>query len=207
MTKNGDIIELAPVELLRRHDPDLRLTRYFEILKAENQKINLVSRETIDSGLEILAAESLLPFDQIERQPFRNYLDIGSGGGLPAFPILLTKPIEKATLVERVSKKSLALGRIVRGLYMDSTSVEIVEGNFEELSFEGQFDLVTLRLVALTKRVLKKIDSVLASSGIFIYYAAASDLETPKSMSCVTYCYKTSVDAPTKSFTICRKIV
>lgn len=206
MDDSRKTIELVPVELLTRRDPEGRLSRYYDLLRAENRKINLVSRETIDSGLETLAAESLLPFEYLPEKNYQNYLDIGSGGGFPAFPVILTKDISHASLVERTSKKAQALKRIAGGpLSGSSTAVDIVDGNFEDLQFDARHDLVTLRLVTLTRKLLKKIESVMAENAIFIYYATPDADCKSESMSGITYCYHTSVDAPTKSFTIFRK--
>jgi len=42
----------------------------------------------------------------------------------------------------------------------------------EEIKFSGQkFDLITMRLVRLDRRLLKRILSLLADDGCFIYYA------------------------------------
>ncbi len=51
---------LDPESLLKGLDPEKRLSRYFELLVAENKRVNLVSRETIQSGLPKLAANLLI---------------------------------------------------------------------------------------------------------------------------------------------------
>jgi 16S rRNA (guanine527-N7)-methyltransferase len=159
---------LDPESLLKGLDPEKRLSRYFELLVAENKRVNLVSRETIQSGLPKLAAESLLPFESVHPTKVANHLDIGSGGGFPAFPILLTQEIQNATLVERTQKKAAALRRMLRGLSVDAN---IIERSFEELSLAANFDLITIRLVKLTPKIYTKVLAALKPGGTLVYYA------------------------------------
>ncbi len=168
-------------EQLERLDPDNNLLGYFELLTDENSRLNLVSRETarVDRsadtsagrfpGLTELAVESLLPFDRIPANAVRNYLDIGSGGGFPSIPILLTRSIEQVCLVERTRKKAGALRRMLQAL---DRSVRIEPTDFAEVKFGPQkFDLITMRLVRLDDRLLRKIAGLLADDGLFVYYA------------------------------------
>ncbi|NOY89412.1 MAG: hypothetical protein GXO93_08520, partial [FCB group bacterium] len=107
MIKEQKIISFDFSDIIKKYDIENQLKTYFDILQKENEKVNLVSRETINkNGLDILAAESLFPFEFIETPSFACYLDIGSGGGFPALPILMGSNIKKAVLVERTLKKA-----------------------------------------------------------------------------------------------------
>ncbi|MGH8014921.1 MAG: 16S rRNA (guanine(527)-N(7))-methyltransferase RsmG [Candidatus Zixiibacteriota bacterium] len=185
--------------ILFKYDPGSKLKQYFDLLEVENTKINLVSRETSRTDLERLAAESLLPFETIDSPSFENYLDIGSGGGIPAFPIIMCLEIEKSTLVERTQKKAAALKRISDQL---GVPTKVSGGNFEDSKFDGKFDLVTLRLVKLTNQLLKKIAALLALNGIFIYYSEYNDDSAKLSLSKTVYYYNTSQDTPPKNFSV-----
>ncbi len=180
-------ISYNPQEIIAKFDPDNLLINYFNLLIKENKKINLVSRETvggvlINSGesshsearnqyyaLFQLAAESLLPFMTIKVSDNIAYLDIGSGGGFPAIPIILTQNLSKASLVERTQKKAGALRRMLLAL---KKRVDIYPVSFENYKAEKEsFDLITLRLVKLTKPMLSEILSLLSPKGTFIYYS------------------------------------
>ena len=231
-----------PSELLRRLDPANKLDQYFQLLLQENEKINLVSRETgigkvaTDGAvrcphltaskikecrvgapdttltgnasfikLKKLAAQSLLPFEKIDIDEIDNYLDIGSGGGFPAIPILLTRRINQTCLlVERTRKKAGALRRILLALDIKAT---IIDQSFEETSFEPAFDLITLRLVKLTPQLFERIFSVLKPGGNFVYYAAPDFDLTGKGADSVTFYHSTSSGEATGRFTIFRKKV
>ncbi len=161
-----------PIEVLEKYDPHGRLDQFYQLLLQENQRINLVSRETSKAGLielRKLAAQSLLPLEKVAPAKIDNYLDIGSGGGFPAIPILLTHPaISSCTLVERTQKKAKALHRIVFGLDLNAS---VISDNFEDLSLKPIYDLVTLRLVKLTPKLLRRVLTVLTPEGCLIYYS------------------------------------
>jgi 16S rRNA (guanine527-N7)-methyltransferase len=207
-------ITYDPVELLKRFDPQNKLERYYQVLLQENEKINLVSRETggarfmnkdIFTGLKKLAAQSLLPFEKTNIAEIDNYLDIGSGGGFPAIPILLTRKINQTCLlVERRKKKAGALRRILLALDIKAT---IIDRSFEETSFEPVFDLITLRLVKLTPQLFNRIFFLLRPGGYFVYYAAPDFDLTGKSADGVTYHHSISFGEATGRFTIFRKKV
>jgi 16S rRNA (guanine527-N7)-methyltransferase len=157
-------------QLLNKYDSQKRLDLFFSHLSRENKRINLVSRETIAGDrLVQLAAESLAVFETIPTAGVETYLDIGSGGGFPSIPFLLTHPIARAVLVERTQKKASALRRILLALGIEAT---ILATTFETTSFREEFDLVTLRLVRLTQPLLAAIMAAVKPGGRFLYYAA-----------------------------------
>jgi len=181
MSERAEIVRYTVPELLGRQDPDDKLLAYFELLVQENQRLNLVSRETGFAcsaetetparfpGLAELAVESLIPFDLIPPRSYQNYLDIGSGGGFPALPIIRTREIGQVCLVERTRKKAAALRRILQAL---DRPARIEPTDFSEIKFgEERFDLITMRLVRLEPPLLKKIAKLLTDDGTFIYYS------------------------------------
>ncbi|MEA1980280.1 MAG: RsmG family class I SAM-dependent methyltransferase, partial [candidate division Zixibacteria bacterium] len=81
------LLFINPKEILSKYNLTDKVETYFQLLKKENRNLNLVSRETIESGLVELAAESIYPLEYIQNNNIDNYLDIGSGGGFPSIPI------------------------------------------------------------------------------------------------------------------------
>jgi len=205
MIENSEIISFDFSDIIKKYDIENQLKTYFDILKKENEKINLVSRETIGSnGLDILAAESLLPFEFIGTTSFTNYLDIGSGGGFPALPIVMSTTINNVLLVERTQKKAAALKRIIKDLEFESQRINVIDKTVEECSFDLSFDLITLRLVKLTAKLYKFIMSLLKKNGVFIYYASP-DITKNSKIKGITYYYNSTNQNIQKSFTIFTK--
>ena len=180
-----------------------RLEQFYHVLRNENEKLNLVSRETIETGLPQLVAESLLPLHHLPKERFTNYLDIGSGGGIPSIPIILTKKIFIPTLVERIGKKAKSLERMSTALSLEN--VEIRNLTLEDIKFKKKFDLISMRLVKLTDKLLKIIIQNLADDGIFLYYFKPEFEMEKFSCSTVTYSYSTGLKTPDKYFSVITK--
>ncbi len=195
-------IHLDIGKLLEKYDHN-KIEAYYTSLKSENEKLNLVSRETIESKLPQLVAESLLPFEQIEKKSYLNYLDIGSGGGLPSIPIMLTHNIENSILTERIGKKADSLVRMKESLSLENLTV--FSKQVEECKFEKQFDLITMRLVKLNNRLLIKISKILSKDGLFIYYHKPEFEVSDKSLSVVTYSYSSGPNSVDKYFSLISK--
>lgn len=201
MPENQPVI-ISSSELIAKYNLSEKIITYFQLLKNENRIHNLVSRETIKSGLADLAAESIYPLEHVPEQNYNNYLDIGSGGGFPSIPLILTERIKKASLVDRRQKKSGALRRMLLEM---SFRVEIYTDSFEQIQFPQSFDLITMRLVKLNKTMLSKIMNLLNNNGIFIYYSVPEfDLDN-SGLTHVTHCYATQSNSPLKSFTMLKK--
>jgi hypothetical protein len=147
-------------ELLAKYDPKGKLESYHDLLMAENQRVNLVSRETTREDFERLIAESLLPLE-ILTSGFGSYLDIGSGGGFPAVPILMT---------ERVVGESILLERgvfLIPDIFLNSGGVtasyfEWVK-NLSHISFarmtKRQQEISNRRIVEMMEKVTKRLIS------------------------------------------------
>ena len=180
-----------------------RLNQFYQILKSENEKLNLVSRETIENGLPQLVAESLLPLQYLPKKRFTNYLDIGSGGGMPSIPIILSKKVFIPILVERIWKKAKSLETMSTALALEN--LEIRNLTLEDIKFKKKFDLITMRLVKPTDKLLKIIYQNLSDDGVFLYYFKP-ELDLKKySLQSVTYSYATSPKTSDKFFSVITK--
>jgi 16S rRNA (guanine527-N7)-methyltransferase len=124
-----------------------RLTRYLELLVEANEVVNLVSRRASTEDLighvsDSLAALGLVPDDR----PLR-LLDVGSGGGFPAIPILLCRNNLTSVLVEATAKKTAFLKEACSSLGL---TAEVANARFPD-SFPKRmppFHLMTSRAVA-----------------------------------------------------------
>ena len=201
MFPESNKIEFDIETVIHKYVPKIKLELYYRELMAANRKVNLVSRETTLLDFNRLAAESLLPLEIIKSEKsVENYLDIGSGGGFPAIPLIMTGKINRAVLVERTAKKAAALQKILKALTLEA---EVIPGNFEELTFKKPFELITLRYIKLTDALLKKIFINLATGGFFVYYSA-TELETYKDLA-RTHTYTSPQGTVIKSLTLYQK--
>ncbi len=174
------------------------IDRYWDILSQENKKVNLVSRETGAQEFRRMAAESLLPFTQLI-PPYESYLDIGSGGGLPAIPILLSGTVSGPTfLFERTQKKAIALSWIVSALAIKKVTVR--PESFGEKPVVEKFALVTLSYVSLTQQLLNSISAILKPGGVLVYYSRP-DFSTT-GLTFMTFSYSHSASNTHKRFSL-----
>lgn len=206
MTQNPTL-DFSQEKLLSQFDGDTSLQEFFDLLMAENQRINLVSRETNQNDLRRLSAESMVPMGQSGASSFQRYLDIGSGGGFPAIVILLAARagalhIDHSVLMERRQRRAEALERIVRKLNLPA---QISPLDFIPGVPGGKFDLITLRYVKLTPSLWRLISNTLTDSGCFVYYSKPEFEIDSSQFSTTIQPFTLNGAEPVKNYTIVRK--
>jgi 16S rRNA G527 N7-methylase RsmG len=86
-----------------------------------------------------------------------------------------------------------------------NTNVEIIDKTYEDVELGRQFDLITLRLVKLTNRLLLKILSNLKKNGVFLYYSDNNIENIENKCSSINHSYTTTPNFPDKFFCVIRK--
>lgn len=131
-----------------------QLYAFLDVLYEANETTNLTAiRDEQEAWMRhIFDALTLLPVlseaQPVEGQPLR-VCDVGSGGGVPAFPLAIVRTDVHFTLIEATGRKADLLNSFVKKLALKN--ITIVNGRAEQLgAFEtGQlrdaFDLVTAR--------------------------------------------------------------
>jgi len=152
------------------------LGSYVALLAKWNAKINLTALAvnepdagTIDRLIiePLIASKLIRPEDELS-------LDVGSGGGSPAIPLVLCCPTLRMTLVESRGRKAAFLREALRHLGVNSARVE--NCRVEELAvrsdFVGAVDLVTIRAVRIDDALLTRLTGLLSSSGRIFSFGA-----------------------------------
>lgn len=139
------------------------LESFSALLKKWNAVQNLVSRETENAlwSRHILDSLQVMP---LLRPDDRRFLDVGSGGGLPALPLAIALKGGPAwlTLVEPIGKKVAFLRQVIRelGLAADVHAGRTDSFDSRETSTEGAnagFDVITSRALAALPLLLELI--------------------------------------------------
>ena len=127
-------------------ETSFRLERFEELVRAENERQNLVAPSTLaDFAVRHIADGAQL----VGLAPARaSWCDIGSGAGLPGIviailtgaPVILVEPRRLRADFLRRTKAELSLDR-----------VEVIEAKAENVT--GQFDVITARAVAETGKL------------------------------------------------------
>lgn len=159
------------------------LEAYYRLLAKWNAKVNLTAFQLTEEGedaaidrllIEPVAASAYIPATAT------TLLDVGSGGGSPAIPMLLARPALRLQMVEAKTRKAVFLKEAIRILGLTGSTVEA--SRFEELlsnpSFLGAYDVVSLRAVRVDPATLSIVQAFLKQGGqLFLFRTiAGSDL-------------------------------
>lgn len=141
------------------------LESYLAFLLERNATLNLVSARSADP--ETLAAAHL--FDALCGLPFLpprgaalRLLDLGSGGGFPAVPLLLVRRDIEGTLVDSVGKKCAFLSEAGKHLAL---TLCVVRARFPDsfpMATTGPYDVLTTRAVGSAGKLVRTARGVLA---------------------------------------------
>lgn len=156
---------------------------FLDLLLGANVGVNLVSRK--EAVPEVLVKRHLL--DALEALPLlpaagarrTRLLDIGSGGGFPAIPLLLARPDLEGVLVESVGKKARFLAEAIGALGLTARVVNArFPGPALELMKEASpCDLLTSRAVAGAGELVRAARPVLARGAVALLWTTEPLLE------------------------------
>lgn len=153
------------------------LESYLAFLLERNAEVNLVSARSAD--LETLGADHLfdallgLPFLPPPRNPPIRLLDVGSGGGFPAVPLLLARRDLEGTLVESVGKKCRFLDEAARRLAL---TARVVNARFPasfSMATNGPFDVFSTRAVGSAGKLVRAARGLLAPGARALLWTTA----------------------------------
>jgi 16S rRNA (guanine527-N7)-methyltransferase len=159
--------------------PDLgaKLEVYYRLLTTWNNKINLTGLELTDptpETLDRLLIEPLVAARQVPASATR-MIDIGSGGGSPAIPLVLAASSLRVLMVESKIRKSVFLREAIRSLGL--TGSDVATARFEELlarpDLHESHDVLTIRAVRIETRVLMSLQAFVRPGGhLFLFRGA-----------------------------------
>ncbi|UFH55379.1 16S rRNA (guanine(527)-N(7))-methyltransferase RsmG [Spirosoma sp. KNUC1025] len=141
------------------------LTKYFPRLTAEqkerfaaldglyrdwNAKINVISRQDIDSLYEKHVLHSLSIGKIVQFKPGTEILDVGTGGGFPGIPLAILFPMADFHLVDSIGKKIKVVQEVSDALGLKNVKAEQIR--VEQLN--TTYDFVVSRAVTRLKPFL-----------------------------------------------------
>ncbi|HHW61989.1 MAG TPA: 16S rRNA (guanine(527)-N(7))-methyltransferase RsmG, partial [Syntrophomonadaceae bacterium] len=127
---------------------EINVNQFKEILLAENQKHNLISRRSSGEDVNMHIKDSLAILDYYSLADSR-IVDIGTGAGFPGLILALACRDSAFTLIESDLKKSQFLSKLTAELQLEH--VEVLRLRAEEAGrneLRGSFDYCTCRAVA-----------------------------------------------------------
>ena len=159
------------------------LETYYQLLTKWNAKINLtafrLTPEGDDAAVDRLLIEPVVAARYVPENA-RTLLDAGSGGGSPAIPLKLARPMLDLTMVESKARKAAFLREVVRELGLANAFVET--SRFEELASrpgsEASTGLLTIRAVRLEPKLVKSMKRLLQSGGRVMTFQPSPDAQS-----------------------------
>lgn len=126
-----------------------RLGRYVELVAAWNSKIDLTAARHAQEQVQVLLADAMVLAEQSIVPSRARVVDIGSGAGAPAIPLVLIRDDLAVCLVE-AKQRRVAFLNIVVGILGLEKSVEVLPMRIDPANarVEGQpFDVAISRAV------------------------------------------------------------
>ena len=119
----------------------------FEYMVEYNKNVNLTSITEFDDVIVKHFIDSVLPFKMLGISGNESIIDVGTGAGFPALPLLICYPDLKATLCDSLAKRCTYLELACNKI---GVNAEIIHARSEELGRKRreQYDIATARAVA-----------------------------------------------------------
>lgn len=155
-----------------------RLIRYGELLLEANRRFNLTAAATPELLVPHLADSlTVLPY---VGAPF---VDVGSGGGLPAIPLAIAGDLP-VTMIEATNKKAGFLREVLAALGLAGTVVVArAELAGHDPVLRGRFMSATARAVSSAPTVLELVMPLLAEGGVAVLQRSAMSQEERRAAS------------------------
>lgn len=145
-------------------------------LQAYCQKVNLTAIRDREGIIEKHLIDSVLPLTFMDLPGDPLCLDIGTGAGFPAVPMMILRRDLEFTLLDAQRKRTDYLTQLVDRLGLKA---EIIHGRAEELGrqprYRHRYDMVTARAVADPVTLLGYAGPLLKKGGVFIAMRGSRD--------------------------------
>lgn len=136
---------MAGIAINERQSEQFR--KLFEFMVEYNKKVNLTSITEFGDVITKHFIDSVLPFSRLGITGAETLIDVGTGAGFPALPLLIVYPNLKATLCDSLAKRCTYLELACEEL---GVKAEVIHARGEELgrTRREKYDLATARAVA-----------------------------------------------------------
>lgn len=156
-----------------------QLIQYISLLYRWNQTYNLTAIRDIEKMIAYHLIDSLAVLSHLKNNNITKLADIGTGAGLPAYPLAIANPEMKVFLVEANHKRIAFLRQVVIELKLDN--VEIVHCRVELAKLSAQPDGIISRafseikeFISLSKHLGGENCKFFAMKGVYPYEEIAS---------------------------------
>lgn len=149
-----------------------RFERYFELLTHWNEKMNLTALTEPEDVASKHFADSLLGAELIKRGA--ECIDIGTGAGFPAIPLMIMRDDITMTLLDALNKRLVFLNEVCIELGLHATIVHArAEDAAHDAHHRARYDAALSRAVAPTSALIEMSVPFLKTGGAALMYKGA----------------------------------
>ena len=151
------------MELINKYFPNLtadqrdKFGQMGELYEYWNARVNVISRQDIDTLYERHVLHSLGIAKVQEFRPGTAILDVGTGGGFPGVPLAIMFPEAQFHLVDSIGKKIRVVQEVVNALKLDNVRAEQVRAEKLDDSYEFVVSRAVTRMAPFVGWVKKNI--------------------------------------------------
>jgi len=151
------------MELILKYFPDLtetqieKFTRLEELYQDWNSKVNVISRQDIDTLYERHVLHSLGIAKVMQFKSGTSVLDVGTGGGFPGIPLAIMFPDTQFHLVDSIGKKIRVVQEIATALDFKNVKAEQIRAERLEDTYEFVVSRAVTRITPFVGWVRKNI--------------------------------------------------
>lgn len=158
---NSENIEISKEQLNQ-------LAKYYELLKNENEKVNLTRIIDKDDVYLKHYFDSITLSKVINFYDVKTIADIGSGAGFPGIVLKIMYPHLEITLIDALEKRVIFLNKVIKELKLEKIiAIHDRMENYAKQHVEA-FDVITSRAVAKTNILLELGIKSLKKDGFFL---------------------------------------
>lgn len=168
--KFGDIIEAfssAKIDITETQAEKMDVMTGF--LQDYCNKVNLTAIRDREGIIEKHLIDSVLPLTMVKISEGEKCIDIGTGAGFPAVPMMIYREDLKFTLLDSQRKRTDYLTLLLKETKLKA---EVIHGRAEELGrnqkYKRKYGMVTARAVADLSTLFKYAAPMLKDNGIFL---------------------------------------
>lgn len=156
----------------------LQMDVMINFLQEYCKKVNLTAIRDREGIIEKHLIDSVLPLTLRSAEEGARCLDIGTGAGFPAVPMMIYRPDLRFTLLDAQRKRTDYLRQLLEKLELKA---EIIHGRAEELcrkeGYKGSYDMVTARAVGSLPLLLGYACPFLRQGGRFVALRGSAEEE------------------------------
>jgi 16S rRNA (guanine527-N7)-methyltransferase len=162
---------LRELELSLTADARAAIDAHARLLLAWTSAINLTAiRDPADVALAHVV-DSLAAVQVLRERGVDRFVDVGSGGGYPGFPLAVTMPARRALLIDPVGKKARFLATVIaatgREAIIEAAAVR-AEALAADARHRGRWPAVTARAVGSLAELVELAFPLLEPGGVLV---------------------------------------